>query len=211
MYVTKSLCFRWFCSLAVVLAVCTTTVSAKTVKCEAVDNIAKVGLRSYDTVTISANNSDKVCKFSVNGVAVGSPPPEDVENAYSGLVGTFGQHGMIMQGQVNPDMLATLLLAAGPDDDISQMSRIIATNGDMIENNCLRAFNRYRSFSSDDSIFNDSLNCSTKTSEDDDPEFSIGPISVDLRHLGAADFNLHLVISVVRGEQWNVVIIPRFP
>ena len=104
--------FRLLCSLAIVLAVCTTTVSAKTVECDAVDTKAKVGLRSFDTVTISANSSDMVCKFSVNGVAVCSPPPEDVENAYSGLVGTFRQHGIIMQGQVDPDMLATLLLAA---------------------------------------------------------------------------------------------------
>ena len=209
MHVAKTLCFRFLCSLVVVLAVCTTTVSAKTVECDAVDTIAKVGLRSFDTVTISADTSNMVCKFSVNGVAVGSPPPEDVENAYRGLVGTFSRHGMLMQGEVDSDMLATLLLAAGPDNNISQMSSIVA-NGHSNLNDCLVAFRRNSSFSSDGWTFNDGLNCSTKSSINDDPEFSIGPISVDLRYLGAAEFNPHLVISVERQGQWNVVIIPKF-
>ena len=99
MHVAKTLCFRFLCSLAVVLAVCTTTVSAKTVECDAVDTIAKVGLRSFDTVTISADTSNMVCKFSVNGVAVGSPPPEDVENAYRGLVGTLVQSEETVEGR----------------------------------------------------------------------------------------------------------------
>ena len=80
---------------------CAASAVAKTVECDAVDELAKIGLRSVDTVTVSADENGKVCKFAVNGVAASSPPAVVVAEAYRVIIWAGDDGGWLVNGALD--------------------------------------------------------------------------------------------------------------
>jgi len=108
--------------LAIALLVFSNTASfAKTYECKAADEISKLGISSRSTVAVSADEDEQICKFSVNGAKVSSPPQELIAQAFDTLI----RREALFSDQSNPDLLAALILSAGPDTDIQDMSDIV--------------------------------------------------------------------------------------
>ena len=104
-------------------------------ECDAVDKLAKVGLRSVDTVTVSADKDNKICKFAVNGVAASSPPAQVVAEAYRVVIWGHNEPGWMVKGnmdQVPLNEFAALLLAAGPDNELGDVVSILEQSKDAL-------------------------------------------------------------------------------
>ena len=183
---------------------------AKTVECDAVDTLAKVGLRSVDTVTISADTSNRVCKFAVNGVAASSPPPNIVADAYRSIVWSNNAPGWMLGGDLNRvplDAFAALLLAAGPDHDIGVMVSILADSDDELKR-CVNALRRHARDSQQTTTHNGDFRCMSVVPSQGNTTAVTGPIQADFLEPGRVRFRPHLIVAVTRGAQWNVLITP---
>ena len=185
---------------------------AKTVECDAVDELANVGLRSVDTVTVSADEDDKICKFAVNGVAASSPPGEVVAEAYSVIIWRRDERGWLVNGELNNvplNKFAALLLAAGPDAEIGDVVSILEQSRDALTR-CVSALRHRTAGSADAATTQGEFRCMTVVRDHGDMTASMGPIRADLSELEGMSFVPQLIVAVTRGSQWNVLIAPGF-
>lgn len=104
------------------MMIAASTSVAKTYECEAVDSIAKLGISPVSAVTVSADEDADECKFSVNGAKVGSPPQEQISEAFERLLNSR----LIFSDQFDTNGIAALLLAAGPDDTTDSLASLLA-------------------------------------------------------------------------------------
>lgn len=186
---------------------------ARKYECEAVSSKALLGASYWDVVVISADESDKVCKFSVNGASAGSPPQEELFSAYTGLFGGPGGQSGAFRNLPNiirddpgmgslVELLSTMILAAGPDTRPEVISKMILSYPEILKD-CLISFNaneKYRNVGD--------VECGVASwnllSGD---SYDAGPFSIIFRE----DENPALptfILTVERGATWNLLAIP---
>lgn len=186
--------------------------------CDEVDKEAIVGAFAYDVIVMSVDESEKICRFSVNGAAAGSPPQEDLTNSLRGLVGVgVGDRGII--GNLNEQLgesdvlatltrqISTLILAAGPDEITDGIEKIILGQSDILED-CLWKFAENVEYRNEGDV-----ECGVTSSvgllDSDDPQlYRSGPFSVKDTQ---ADSRISLILTVRRGSIWNILVLPKRP
>ncbi len=112
---------RMFLAL-VLTTICVQHVSAKTYECKAVDEISMLGISPRAAVSISADEEENECKFSVNGAKVGSPPQQQISEAFNR---NLFEGRQLFSGQFDATGIAAMMLAAGPDDTTDAVSAIL--------------------------------------------------------------------------------------
>ena len=115
--------------LALFLVVFHSVADAKTYECEAVDEVSRLGISPRSAVAVSADEHEKECKFSVNGAKVSSPSQQLISQAFGALLVNRG----LFSNNWSSDLLAALLLSAGPDTEIAAMSRILGGGRSQIQ------------------------------------------------------------------------------
>jgi hypothetical protein len=100
---------------SLVLALVAPEANADKFQCRAVNKISRLGAPSGTTVSITADEDERECRFSIAGESAGSPPQEQLNNALvgfrSGVVARELERG-------ESDSLAFLLLAAAAETSI---------------------------------------------------------------------------------------------
>ena len=88
-------------------------------KCTAASKIARLGAPNGMIVSVTSDDDERECRFSVAGEPAGSPPKELIQpaliNARNGALGMMVERGEYKQ-------LGYLLLAAAPERDIPRRS-----------------------------------------------------------------------------------------
>lgn len=101
--------------LLLVLSLAIPEAHADKFQCRAVAKLSRLGAPSGTTVSITADEDERECRFSVSGESAGSPPQDAISNALqgykSGVVAREFERG-------EADSLAYLLLAAGQETSI---------------------------------------------------------------------------------------------
>ena len=105
---------------------------AATYECYASEKIAKLGVSSSSSVSITADSGKRECRFSVNGVAAGSPPEDQIRAAFEELrKGRFAS-GDFSQGKAQ--VFATLLATASPATEVpSNLVEFLRKNDRAVE------------------------------------------------------------------------------
>ncbi|SLN34233.1 hypothetical protein ROA7450_01525 [Roseovarius albus] len=114
---------KLFLSTALITIIFSQGAQAKTYECDAVESIAMLGISPRSPVSISADEDEDECKFSVNGAKVGSPPQEQISDAFNRLL---FQDRLLFSGQFDATALAAMMLAAGPDDSTDEVSSLLS-------------------------------------------------------------------------------------
>jgi len=88
-----------------------------------IDNIARIGWPSRLTLSITEDEENKECRFSIEGVATGSPPEQELANAIRSVrqFSTFGGETTLESQRVQGALLRSiplLLTAASPKERI---------------------------------------------------------------------------------------------
>lgn len=188
-------------------------------ECDAVDEIAKIAVRDYDTVTVSADRDNRICRFSVNGATVGSPPREQVRQAYSSLIWNNGEPGIIYRddlSQKNVPALASLLLAAGPDSDVTEMAQVLEEQYELILE-CKSKLFQGSPFTKNivSSIVGDAnVSCDVMSTDYSNIEITVGPVTIRTIPVTRPDTGEteppvpQMVLAVQRGSGWVVLSVP---
>lgn len=84
---------------------------------EPIDNLAKIGYPGRLTLSITEDDDNKECRFSIEGVATGSPPQEQLDEAIRNLRSqrSFGGQGAFSSATLSQSV-PVLLAAASPVD-----------------------------------------------------------------------------------------------
>ena len=182
---------------------------ARKYECDAVSSKALLGATYWDVVVISADESDKVCKFSVNGVSAGSPPQDVLFNAYTNLMGSSNGSGVIQSRPGEADMgfmvemLATLILAAGPDTNADVVSKLILSDPDVIED-CLQSFEANEKYRNGGDV-----ECGVASWNLLQGEWYIaGPFTIVFNENENKELPT-FILTVKRGDTWNLLAIPK--
>lgn len=178
--------------------------SAEVKKCTAVQELAKAGHYSSDTVNVTADDDNDVCSFSVNGATVDSPPQADVINALDSLIGSVTSPGSFFtQQQTDIEALALLLLASSPVVNIDEMVSFLSQHGSELAG-CRDASLQHTSLPLDGA--NDTrFSCAVYPRGSSGLLYSFGPIS------GLAQdpaFHTQVVIGARPASMWHLLSFP---
>ena len=211
MYRGRFVRFGFGIGAALGIVFCTSAATPKTAQCNAVDKLAKVGLRSVDTVTVSPDTDNKICRFAVNGVAASSSQAKVVAKAYRVVIWGDDQPGWMVNGGMNKVPLnefAALLLAAGPHNALGNVVSILEKSKVALTK-CVNALRSETPMSAYAKTMNGEFRCMTVVHNGEKMVVSMGPIIADLRELKGLLFVSQLIVAVTLGSQWNVLIAPR--
>jgi hypothetical protein len=130
-------------SLAVLSIVFVTapTVRADEVSCDAVRTVSKLGINRANRVGTSADSNAQVCRFSIDGAGVGSPPQESVMKALD-MIDKQKMRELLANKDV--DALAFALLAASSDKAVPQELRRILSDSAKDIGECFAAFDQHK-------------------------------------------------------------------
>jgi hypothetical protein len=140
-------------------------------QCRAVTKISRLGAPSGTTVSITADEDERECRFSISGETAGSPSQEQVSNALqgyrSGVVARELERG-------ESDSLAFLLLAAAAETSIpSDLRDLLRENS----KDLLRCFERAKTGDSAfEAINNNKLRCGKVAAG---KPFEAGPLTLE--------------------------------
>ena len=183
-------------------------------ECEVVDELAKIAVRDWDAVTVSADEDDKICRFSVNGAVADSPPREQVRSAYQTLIGSQPR-GVPFSRSLSEDRLslwASLLLAAGPDNDVNAITNILRSQYSLIED-CTESLEQHRSFrktnSSSVAGITAETTCIVMGTEQRDSSIVVGPFTVRTILVGRVPPWPQMVLVVRRDSIWVALTVAR--
>lgn len=125
--------------LSLVLALAIPEAHADKFQCRAVNKISRLGAPSGTTVSITADDDERECRFSIAGESAGSPPQDALNNALQGYkTGVVARE--LERGE--SDSLASLLLAAAAETSIpADLRDLLRENG----KDLLRCFERAKS------------------------------------------------------------------
>ena len=185
--------------VALCFAVFSMAAHAKTYECKAVEEIAKLGISPRPSVAVSSDTDRKICKFSVNGAKVSSPPQARISQAFENLFNA----GELYGGNWSSDDLAAMLLSAGPDSDIRDMSELIDSVRRDIQP-CIQSLNAGNVHSNDLSLSDFGVNGICVVSTNQPVEYG----SIAFR-FGDNDAIPVLLLFIQRSHVTNLLAIPR--
>jgi hypothetical protein len=108
---------RKLISLGAVAACCGSAQGA-TYDCEAADKLSKIGVSSSSSVSITADSRKRECRFSINGVAAGSPPQDQIDRAIT--IQRSGAFASSSIGREESRAIATLLVTAAAETSVPE-------------------------------------------------------------------------------------------
>ncbi len=140
-------------------------------QCRAATKIARLGAPSGTTVSITADEDERECRFSIAGEAAGSPPQDALSNALQGY-----KSGVVLREleRGESDSLAYLLLAAAAESSIpADLKELLRENS----KDLMRCFERAKATDSAFEVVNNKgLRCGKVAAG---KPFEAGPLTLE--------------------------------
>ena len=140
-------------------------------QCRAATKISRLGAPSATTVSITADEDERECRFSIAGESAGSPPQDELTNALQGF-----RSGVVARELERGDSnsLAFLLLAAAAETSIpSDLRDLLRENS----KDLMRCFERAKSGDSAFEVINNNkLRCGKVAAG---KPFEAGPLTLE--------------------------------
>ena len=210
--------FRCACFvLFLTVALTNSALADKEKECDVVTKLAKVAVRDYDTVTVSADYEKKICRFSVNGAVADSPRRSQVRQAYLSLLGVQKLGILYQRGIIKRDLtsLTALLLAAEPDSSTEAMKAILSEHLGLLQD-CTQSLMKAMAFDKQKSISRkDLITCTVIGASNQNAAIKVGPFSVRTISVPKTDLSSRprrvpqMVLTVKRSSVWVALTVPR--